>query len=105
MLQNTIFFINSYFYRYQNKAKALSQVWKDRPLSPMETAIFWIEYVGRHKGAVNMKPPTVDLPLYQYLMIDVLLVLGSSLVIIIYGFMQVSIMLFGKRNQKKKKKD
>ncbi|KAJ8719641.1 hypothetical protein PYW08_011816 [Mythimna loreyi] len=51
--------------KYQKKAKELSRVWKDRPLSPMDTAVFWIEYVARHKGAVNLKPPTVGMPLYH----------------------------------------
>ncbi|CAH0625487.1 unnamed protein product [Chrysodeixis includens] len=70
--------------KYQKQAKKLSQLWKDRPLSPMDTAIFWMEYVARHQTAVDLKPPTTNLPFYQYIMIDVILVLGSVLIILIY---------------------
>ena len=80
VLNKLLFFIH----RYRNKAKELSRVWKDRPLSPMDTAIFWIEYVARHKGAVNLKPPTVDMPLYQYLMLDAIFVVVAVLLIILF---------------------
>ncbi|CAD0199656.1 unnamed protein product [Chrysodeixis includens] len=32
------------------RAKAFSKVWSERPLSPMDTAIYHIEYTARHKG-------------------------------------------------------
>ncbi|KAF9422945.1 hypothetical protein HW555_001488 [Spodoptera exigua] len=95
--------------QYQKKAKELSQLWKDRPLSPMDTAIFWIEYVARNKGAVNLKPPTVDMPLYQYLMIDVAFIIASSVAIIFYILVKISSLvlkiLFGKHKLKWKKID
>lgn len=40
----------------------------------MNTTIYWIEHVARHKGAVNLRPPTVDMPFYQHMMLDVILV-------------------------------
>ncbi|KAJ8720260.1 hypothetical protein PYW07_012303 [Mythimna separata] len=81
--------------KYQKKAKELSRLWKDRPLSPMDTAIFWIEYVARNKGAVNLKPPTVDMPLYEYLMLDVILAVGSVSLLIV--LIIVKAILFVKR--------
>uniref|UniRef100_A0A2A4JYW3 UDP-glucuronosyltransferase n=1 Tax=Heliothis virescens TaxID=7102 RepID=A0A2A4JYW3_HELVI len=80
--------------QYQKKAKTLSKLWKDRPLSPMETAIFWIEYVARNKEAVNLKPPTLDMPLYQYLMIDVLLVMALATLVIGYIIVKLISLVF-----------
>lgn len=60
------------FFSYQKQAKILSDRYKDRPLSPLNTAIYWIEYVARHKGASFMKTAAVNMPLYQYLLIDVI---------------------------------
>lgn len=75
----------------------------------MDTAIFWIEYVARNKGAVNLKPPTVDMPLYQYLMIDVALIIVASVAITFYILVKVLslvlIALFGKHKLKRKKID
>lgn len=82
--------------KYQKKAKELSRVWKDRPLSPMDTAIFWIEYVARNKGAVNLKPPTVDMPLYQYLMLDAILVVGSVFLLIIFALVKLATLVIKK---------
>lgn len=58
----------------------------------MDTAIFWMEYVARNKGTVNMKTPPVDVPLHQYLMIDVIFVLGS--ITILMTFIAVKMFTF-----------
>ncbi|KAG5861733.1 hypothetical protein JTB14_035398 [Gonioctena quinquepunctata] len=51
---------------------ALSKRYQDRPLSPIDTAIYWIEYVARHKGAPHMRTAAVDMPFYKYLLLDVI---------------------------------
>lgn len=60
-----------FFFRYLEKAKELSVLFKDRPLSPLETAIYWIEYVIRHKGAHHLRSAAMDLHWFQYLLLDV----------------------------------
>lgn len=67
--------------RYQKKAKELSKIWKDRPLSAMDTAVFWVEYVAKHQGRVHLRPPTVELNIIEYLMLDVIFILGVLSVI------------------------
>lgn len=59
-------------FRYQRRAKELSERYKDRPLSAQDTAIYWIEYVARHKGANFMKTAAVRMPFYKYLLLDVI---------------------------------
>ncbi|VVC33109.1 UDP-glucuronosyl/UDP-glucosyltransferase [Cinara cedri] len=46
---------------YKKKAKELSQIFLDRPVSPMETAIYWTEYVIRHKGAPHLRIASLTL--------------------------------------------
>lgn len=45
---------------------------KDQPQDGLEKAIWWIEYVIRHKGAKHLRSIAVDLPWWQYLMLDVM---------------------------------
>ncbi len=57
-------------------------------MSPLDTAVYWTEYVIRHKGAPHLKSAAVELSWYQYLLLDViaflLVVVISALVIIYY---------------------
>ncbi|XP_025834188.1 UDP-glucuronosyltransferase 2B19 isoform X7 [Agrilus planipennis] len=58
--------------KYKEKISELSDLMWDQPMSGLDTAIWWIEYVIRHKGAKHLRSPLLDLPLYQYLLLDVL---------------------------------
>lgn len=60
---------------YKQKAKELSEAFRDRPMSPLETAVYWTEYVIRHKGAPHLRSAAVGMPWYQYYLIDVILVI------------------------------
>lgn len=67
-------------YSYRENAKRLSRIYMDRPMSAMDTAIFWTEYVIRHKGAAHLRPAILDLAWYQYLLLDVLAVILLSVI-------------------------
>ncbi|XP_069374564.1 UDP glucuronosyltransferase 5 family, polypeptide G1 [Paralichthys olivaceus] len=56
---------------YRNRIQHLSRLHHDRPVSPMDTAIFWIEYVIRNKGASHLQPAAFSLPWYSYFCLDV----------------------------------
>ncbi|KAJ0176676.1 hypothetical protein K1T71_007855 [Dendrolimus kikuchii] len=56
---------------YEINAKEMSRRFKDRPLSAMETAVYWIEYVIRNKGANYMKNPANNMSWVAYTMLDV----------------------------------
>ncbi|GJQ66555.1 hypothetical protein Trydic_g4539, partial [Trypoxylus dichotomus] len=53
--------------RYQSNVKQASELFKDRPASPMDTAIYWIEYVLRHKGAPHLRTVGASLPCEEVL--------------------------------------
>lgn len=50
----------------------MSSVIRDRLVSPLDEAVYWIEYVGRHNGAPWLRTPAHGMPLYQYLLLDVI---------------------------------
>ncbi len=55
----------------QNMHK-LSQLHHDNPMKPLDSAIFWIEYVMRHKGAAHLRTESYKLPWYAYHCLDVM---------------------------------
>ncbi|XP_053692178.1 UDP-glycosyltransferase UGT5-like [Sabethes cyaneus] len=56
---------------YKRLAKKASQLFRDNLVPPMDEAMYWIEYVIRHKGAKHLKSVSVDLNWVQYHMLDV----------------------------------
>lgn len=44
----------------------------DRPMKPMDLAVYWTEFVIRHRGAPHLRVAGLDLPWYKYLLIDVI---------------------------------
>lgn len=62
---------------YTDRARLISARYRDKPMSPKETAVFWIEYVIRHQGAPQIRSPAVDLTLLEYNLVDVYLTLAG----------------------------
>ncbi|TDG99891.1 hypothetical protein EPR50_G00199030 [Perca flavescens] len=56
---------------YRNNIQRLSQLHHDQPMSPMDTAIFWIEYIIRNKGAAHLQSAGFRLSWYSYFCLDV----------------------------------
>lgn len=49
----------------------ISQRYRDQPKRPLDTAIYWVEYVARH-GAYHMHNPGQDLSFMEYHHLDIL---------------------------------
>ncbi|CAH0559938.1 unnamed protein product [Brassicogethes aeneus] len=93
---------------YKKNAMMLSKLYTDQPTDGLEKAIWWIEYVLRHKGASHLRYPSSDLPLYQYLMLDVLLLIVlalSVLVLVLIITVKLFICIGRKMFEKKTKKE
>ncbi|KYB27842.1 hypothetical protein TcasGA2_TC032756 [Tribolium castaneum] len=60
---------------YRHNVQKISQIFKDRPMSPLDTAVYWVEYVIKYKGAPHLRSVGADLPWYQYYLIDVAVIL------------------------------
>jgi hypothetical protein len=91
--------------RFRKRAQELSVRFRDRPLPPLETAIYWVEYVARHGGGHHMRTAAVDMPLYKYLLLDViaflLLVIGAAAYVFSLVVKIVFRKLFGRRDKQK----
>uniref|UniRef100_A0A023EW79 UDP-glucuronosyltransferase n=1 Tax=Aedes albopictus TaxID=7160 RepID=A0A023EW79_AEDAL len=69
--------------QFKANALAISQRYRDQPLKPIELAVFWAEYVIRHKGAPHIRSAAMDLSLVQYHNLDVLgLLIGLPIFIL-----------------------
>ncbi len=58
---------------YGERIQELSQAFKDRPVTPSETVVYWTEYILRHNGTCHLRPVSADMPLYTYFLLDVIL--------------------------------
>ncbi|KAJ8959684.1 hypothetical protein NQ318_021875 [Aromia moschata] len=58
--------------RYKNSVTRLRRQALDTPMTGLETAVWWTEYVIRHKGAKHLRNPAADMPFYQYFLLDVI---------------------------------
>uniref|UniRef100_A0A182NU14 Peptidase S1 domain-containing protein n=1 Tax=Anopheles dirus TaxID=7168 RepID=A0A182NU14_9DIPT len=58
---------------YYERAKQIGHLFTDRLVEPMEEAIYWIEYVARHKGAPHLKSKAIGLNWFEYHMLDTIL--------------------------------
>jgi glucuronosyltransferase len=56
----------------------------DNPMSIMDTAVFWIEYVIRHKGAEHLRTAVNDLYGFQYYLLDVVAAISLTLAFVLY---------------------
>uniref|UniRef100_A0AAV2L1X6 UDP-glucuronosyltransferase n=1 Tax=Knipowitschia caucasica TaxID=637954 RepID=A0AAV2L1X6_KNICA len=63
---------------YTENMKRLSRLHRDQPLSPMDLAVFWIEFVIRHKGASHLKSHSHALHWAVYHSLDVIAALLAA---------------------------
>lgn len=62
---------------YSTAAKKLSNLFRDRPMKPLDSALYWIEYVVRHGGAPQLRTLAADLIWFEYYLLDVGLVIAA----------------------------
>ncbi|XP_050356417.1 UDP-glycosyltransferase UGT5-like, partial [Nymphalis io] len=82
--------INDKSYR-QNIIK-LRELMRDQPETPLQRSIWWIEYMIRHGGAKQLRPPTANISLAQYFEMELVFIVLSvvfialilSLVVIVF---------------------
>ncbi|XP_055378296.1 UDP-glycosyltransferase UGT5-like [Condylostylus longicornis] len=69
---------------YEHNIKELKSRYEDQPIKPIDNAIYWIEYVIKHKGAIHMRSAGQHLNYIQYHNIDALGILFGIAFIIFY---------------------
>lgn len=71
-------------YRYRQRIKEIAKITSDVPMTGLEKAVWWTEYVIRHKGARHLRSPAIDMPWYQYLLLDVIGFVVGVLIIAVF---------------------
>ncbi|XP_066289193.1 UDP-glucuronosyltransferase 1A5-like [Branchiostoma lanceolatum] len=56
---------------YRETVARLSRLYRDQPQTAMERAVWWIEHVIKHGGLPHLRARAVELPFYQYYLLDV----------------------------------
>ncbi|KAK2584309.1 hypothetical protein KPH14_006702 [Odynerus spinipes] len=94
---------------YMENIKKLSKIFHDRPVSAMDTATFWIEYVIRHGNI--LQSPAIHLTWWQRNLFDVYATIIAAVVIALYIVLLILRALifgvkriFGRTDQKKASK-
>ncbi|XP_069314178.1 UDP-glucuronosyltransferase 2A3-like isoform X2 [Eulemur rufifrons] len=91
---------------YKENAMRLSRIHHDQPVKPLDRAVFWIEFVMRHKGAKHLRAAAYNLPWFQYHSLDVigfLLACVTTAIFLVTKCCLFSCQKFGKTEKKKKR--
>uniref|UniRef100_A0A3Q3QD97 UDP-glucuronosyltransferase n=1 Tax=Monopterus albus TaxID=43700 RepID=A0A3Q3QD97_MONAL len=92
---------------YKENILRLSSIYHDRPMSPLDEAVFWIEFTMRNKGAKHLRVQAHELTWYQYHSLDVLAFLLAVVLLLILLFIKTCSFCFQRccgRKEKTKRK-
>lgn len=79
---------------YKENVMRLSTIHHDQPMKPLDRAVFWIEFVMRHKGAKHLRPLGHNLAWYQYHSLDVIAFLLACVVAIVFLVVKCCLFLY-----------
>ncbi|KAK3510305.1 hypothetical protein QTP70_035177 [Hemibagrus guttatus] len=91
---------------YKEKMMKLSALHHDQPINPLDLAVYWTEYVMRHKGAEHLRSAAHNLNWFQYHSLDVFGFLLVVMVIVVTVMMKCCMLcLRCYKNLQKKKEE
>uniref|UniRef100_G3PL60 UDP-glucuronosyltransferase n=1 Tax=Gasterosteus aculeatus TaxID=69293 RepID=G3PL60_GASAC len=93
---------------YKENALRLSRIHHDRPMSPLDEAVFWMEFTMRNKGAKHLRVQAHELTWYQYHSLDVLAFVLAIVLVLVLLFVKTCSFCFrrccGRKAKAKKRK-
>ncbi|XP_054086910.1 uncharacterized protein LOC105208779 [Zeugodacus cucurbitae] len=90
--------------KYTNTVQEFSRLYRDRPMTPRQTVVYWVEYVLRHKGAKHMQSPAVHMNRWQLMSLDVIGFLWAIFAGVVLVCAIVFRLLCGEKKDKKEVK-
>ena len=87
---------------YQESVTKLQNLILDRPIAPLDAAVWGLEYLLRHPHNLEMRSPTHDLYWFQYLLLDVISIVILAMAIVIFLGKGLFRLLCGPSNKLKK---
>jgi len=79
--------------KFSKNMKKKSLVLRDRPMSPVDTAVYWTEFVLRHEDTASLKP-MVHVDWFQRRMYDGFLVIMLGVIMSIATFIYIANSLY-----------
>jgi glucuronosyltransferase len=70
--------------KYKKNVDEIAIRLRDQPQTPMEKAVFWVEYVDRHKGAHFMQTSAQYLNFIEYHNLDIYFTLATLAFLIVF---------------------
>lgn len=64
---------------FSENAKRVSSLFRDRPMTPSASVVYWVEYLIRHRKEDNIRPSSADASWTSHFMLDI----GAALVVAI----------------------
>lgn len=61
--------------KYRKEVKKRQYLLMDQKETPLDRAVYWTEYILRHKGAKHLQSPAKDFGVLQYYLLDVFIML------------------------------
>ncbi|XP_068614412.1 UDP-glucuronosyltransferase-like [Brachionichthys hirsutus] len=86
---------------YKEKMVELSRIHLDRPVEPLDLAVFWTEFVMRHKGAAHLRVAAHELNWIQYHSLDVIGFMVVILLTVLWLTLKCCLFCTGKCFRKK----
>ncbi|MEQ2193759.1 hypothetical protein XENOCAPTIV_012527 [Xenoophorus captivus] len=74
---------------YGDNMRTLSKLHRDQPMKPLDQAVFWIEYVIRHKGARHLQTHSYKMSWFVYSSVDVFTALLAAVLLVTFIWISV----------------
>ncbi|CAH1375671.1 hypothetical protein MTP99_017082 [Tenebrio molitor] len=91
--------------KYSENMKTRSKLMRDRQNKPIDVADYWIRHIIRHNGGAHLRVAGLELPWYQYLVLDVvafLIAITLLTIYLIYAFIKIILKTLSKNKNKSK---
>ncbi|KAG5880941.1 hypothetical protein JTB14_007261 [Gonioctena quinquepunctata] len=69
--------------KYRETAQQRSSMLHDQPMKPMDLAVYWTEFVIRHRGAPHLRVAGLDIPWYKYHLVDLFAFIISTIIAVL----------------------
>ena len=67
---------------YRTAIEKASQIFRSRPMNPRQRAAYWLEHIAKY-GSDHLHSYALEMPLYQFLMLDILLFLFLVVMVLV----------------------
>ncbi|XP_017046352.1 UDP-glucosyltransferase 2-like [Drosophila ficusphila] len=91
--------------KYTLRAKEMSNTFRDRPMSPLDAAVWWTEYALRNRNPAHMRLNKEEISLMRYYRLDWMLPFGLRFIIVFGSVLYLIWKVIQKKREWKKTKE